>query len=69
MGKDCADVSSKEKEKEWGWGVAQKGNGSIAGYGVKRRRVGKSQADSCSQMAPTGLKIGAARLGRTRFPG
>lgn len=36
--------------------MAQKGNGSIAGYGVKRRRVGKSLADSRSQMAPTGLK-------------
>lgn len=49
-----AGVSSKEKEEQ-GWGVAQKGTGSIAGYGVKRR-VGKSLADSSSQMAPTGLK-------------
>lgn len=56
MGKDCADVSSKEKEEQ-GWGVAQKGNGSTAGYGVKRRRVGRSLADSSFQTAPTGLKI------------
>lgn len=32
MGKDYADVSSKEKEEQ-GLGVAQKGNSSTAGYG------------------------------------
>lgn len=66
---NTVQTSAAKKEKAQGWGVAQKGNGSIAGCGVKRRRVGKSRADSRPQTVPTGLKLRAARRGRTRFPG
>lgn len=34
-------TSAAKKRKEPGWGVAQKGDGSTAGYQVERRRVGK----------------------------
>ena len=35
----------------------RKGMAQLVGCGVKRRRVGKSFADSSSQMVPTGLKL------------
>lgn len=50
-------TSTAKKKKERGWGVAQRGNGSITGCGVKSSRVGRRSADSCcSRTAPTGLK-------------
>lgn len=49
--------------------MARRGNGSTAGDGVERRRVGKSSAAGRSEAVPTGLKPRAASRGRTRFPG